>query len=96
MPIARGRRLSVTMDPEVDRCLQTIARHTGQPIATILRGLLQEALPGLVAMAEALDMVQESPKRAAQMMVNEADKQMVSLRQQLLPLRPKRGRKPKG
>lgn len=96
MPIAQGRRLSVTIDPDIDGALQTIATYTKQPVATVLRGLLREALPGLEAMAEALELVEKSPKRAALMMVGEADRQMGELQQALLPLRQKRGRKPKG
>lgn len=96
MTIAAGRRISVILDPDIDAALTAIVAVTGQPVATVLRELLREAAPGLQAMAQALTMVQGAPKKAAAMMVKEVDRQVIEIVQASLPLRPKRGRKPKG
>lgn len=96
MAIAEGRRIAVILEPDIDASLRTIAGVTGQPVATVLRELLREAAPGLHAYAKVLAVAQESPKKAAAMMVREMDRQTVDLVQASLPLRAKRGRKPKG
>lgn len=96
MAISEGiRRVSVILDQEVDEALSAIVAMTGQPVATVVREMLREAAPGLKAYAQALSAVHESPKQAAALMVREIDRQTIEFVQASLPLRAKRGRKPK-
>lgn len=96
MTIAAGRRVSVILDPDIDAALTAIVAVTGQPVATVVREMLREAAPGLEAFAQALTLAQSAPKKAAAMMTKEIDRQVIEIVQASLPLRQKRGRKPKG
>jgi hypothetical protein len=71
-----------------------MAHFTGKPLATIVRGMLLEALPEIAAGAEAMRTAKESPRKAAAAFVATIDRQIGELQQELLPLRRKAGRTP--
>lgn len=96
MAIAAGRRIQVTVDPDVDAALSRIAAHQGRPIATLIREVLQEAQPAFQATADALDLAKSNPQRAVRQMVALFDDMQADAQQTVFPLRRKRGRKPKG
>ena len=96
MAISSGRRISVILDTSVDEALSRISAFTGQPVATLVREVLQEAEPAFKATADAFDLAKTNPQRAVRQMVGFFDDQMADAQQTVFPLRRKRGRKPKG
>lgn len=96
MAISEGRRIAVILDPDVDAALSAIAVGLRKPVASLVRSYLRDALPAFQVMAQALSVVAEGPERAVQMMVDHADQAVADVQQLVLPMRRKRGRKPKG
>jgi predicted DNA-binding protein len=58
-PDRLGVRVNLTLTPELVRTLDRIADRTGSGRATILREMLESALPTFVEMADALDLAAE-------------------------------------
>lgn len=97
MSIGKGnRRIGVILDGPTHEALGRIAQARGMPLASVAREALQEAEPLFREVAEALELAQKSPKRAASMMVRVFDARVAETQQQLLPLRRKPGRKRRG
>lgn len=55
----RKPRIILTVEPEVNELLQDLYKHTGKPKATFLSDLLNEALPALYQLREALDNIED-------------------------------------
>ena len=65
MPAARPR-MHVTPSESVHALLGELSRLTGKPPATIVRELLDEAVPALEGSVEALRMLKDRPQAAMQ------------------------------
>lgn len=64
MPETPHKRLQVITIQPVRSALERISAVTGSSMGSIVRDFLEEAVPGLEAMAEALEMVPKSPGEA--------------------------------
>ena len=64
MPATPYQRLQVVTIPPVRAALERISAVTGDRMGTIIRDYLEAALPGLEAMADALEMVPKNPGEA--------------------------------
>ena len=63
MPAARPR-MHVTPSETVYRLLQAISKATGTPPASLVRELLDEAVPALETTLEAIQLIQNRPAEA--------------------------------
>ena len=97
MPAARPR-MHVTPSENVHALLGEVSRLTGKPPATIVRELLDEAVPALEASVEALRMLKNRPMQAMQAVDRMLDTAMLGAAQARLDLdkamNAKPGRKP--
>lgn len=64
MPATPYQRLQVVTIPPVRAALERISAVTGDRMGSIVREYLEAALPGLEAMADALEMVPKNPGEA--------------------------------
>lgn len=64
MPATPHQRIQVITVAPVRSALERISAATGQRMGTIVREFLEEALPALESMADALEMVPKSPGEA--------------------------------
>lgn len=97
MPAARPR-MHVTPSETVYRLLQAISKATGTPPATLVRELLDEAVPALETTLEAIRLVKNRPAEAQAAMARLSAMAINQLTQAQLDLdtalKKKRGRKP--
>jgi predicted DNA-binding protein len=68
--IRRGPRVQVTLSPEGMVLLERLAKATGEPKATLLGELIEEAMPALEATVKAIEMVREQPREAQRLLAN--------------------------
>lgn len=98
MPAARPR-MHVTPSISVHALLGQLSRLTGKPPATIVRELLDEAIPALETSVEALQMLKDRPQAAMQAVDRMLDDAMRGATQARLELdkamNKKPGRKPR-
>lgn len=66
------RRLHVTLTPELSEVLERLSAAVGQPMASLVRGLLLDALPVLQEMAGALELANTKPREAVDAMTTHA------------------------
>jgi hypothetical protein len=64
MPATPHQRLQVITIPPVRSALERISAVTGDRMGSIVRQFLEEALPALEAMADALELVPKNPGEA--------------------------------
>ena len=92
------KRVAFTPTPNVGPLLRELSRLTGQPSSAIVREMLDEAAPALVAAIEALKLIKRRPEAAQAALARVASKVTVDLAQAQLDLdaaiRKKPGRKP--
>ena len=92
------KRIYITPSPTVGPLLREVSKLTGKPAATIVREMLDEAAPALVAMIEALRVMKRRPEQAQAALARMAAKAQIDLAQAQLDLdaaiRKKPGRKP--
>ena len=94
MPTSPQNRIHVTLTPDLKRALMDLYALTGQRPATIVRGLLVEAVPALQEMASAIRRAQEgAPREAVDQMLQHLEREVTAARQLGLELRQKRRRK---
>ena len=97
MPAARPR-MHVTPSETVYRLLQAISKATGTPPATLVRELLDEAVPALETTLEAIRLVKNRPAEAQAAMARLSAMAINQLTQAQLDLdtalKKKPGRKP--
>lgn len=91
-------RLSVTPSPAAEPVLIELAKLTGKPKATIVRELLDEAMPALQMTLEALRVAKSHPERAQALMAEFGARATRDLMQQQIEfsdaLKKRPGRKP--
>ena len=58
------RRIQVALPPKVDAALARLQRITGKPQATVVRELLDDFAPHIVALADALEVARKQPQEA--------------------------------
>lgn len=58
------KRVQIVTAPRVYATLQRISAVTGDPLGGIVRNMLEEALPALEMMADALESIPKSPAEA--------------------------------
>lgn len=85
MPAARPR-MHVTPSETVYRLLQAISKATGTPPATLVRELLDEAVPALETSLEAIRLIQNRPAEAQAAMARLATTAIRDLTQAQLDL----------
>jgi predicted DNA-binding protein len=97
MPAARPR-MHVTPSEQVHRLLAEISKVTGKPPATMVRELLDEAIPALEMTLEAFRSIQARPEEAQAAVARMAAKAHAQIAQVTLNLdtNQKPGRKPGG
>lgn len=81
MPGTPYKRVQVVTIPPVYDCLQRISAATGDPMGRVVRQMLEESLPALRGMAEALEAVPRSPGEALARMSKTLDSAMADARQ---------------
>lgn len=91
-----NRRISIVLNGETHLALGRLAQVRGMSLASVAREALEEAEPLFSEVADALELAQQSPKRAVGMMLRRLDAEVAQVQQQVLPLRRKPGRKRRG
>ena len=79
-------RIGVVTAPRVRAALERISSVTGTPMGTIVREMLEQALPVLEQMADALEMVPASPGAALAKMAHSLDEAQAEAAQMSLEL----------
>lgn len=96
----REKRIQISPSPDLAAALRELAKLTKQPQSRVIVQLLEEALPALLVMAQALKTVKKSPQAAEALMANLATRSINALTQEQMnfseALKAKPGRKPKG
>ena len=90
------KRIYVTPSPDSGPLLVELARLTGKSPARVIRELLDEAMPGMVPLIEALKVVNSRPDLARQAMlqaVEKASDRLIEIQLDLKLPREKPGRK---
>lgn len=97
---SREKRIQISPSPDLAVALRELSKLTKQPQSRVVVELLDEALPALRVMVEALRTVKKSPQAAEALMATMATKAIHSLTQEQMnfseALKKKPGRKPKG
>ena len=83
-PINRSPRIQVTLSPEVMAILDELSSLTGQGKATIVSGMMSEALPMLHGLADALRLVKSAPREAQHIISRVANEATMKLAQEQL------------
>lgn len=92
------KRINVTPSPTVGPLLRELSRLTGKGPATLIREMLDEAVPALVETVAALKLIKRRPEAAQAALARVANRAQMDLAQAQLDLdtaiRKKPGRKP--
>lgn len=96
----REKRIQISPSPDLASVLRDLAKVQNQPQSRLVVELLEEALPALQVMLQALRTVKKSPRAAEELMSNLATRSIHQLTQEQInfsdALKAKPGRKPKG
>jgi hypothetical protein len=79
-------RLQVTPSPELWRLIDLVHERTGTPRSAVVSELLDSIAPAFQTMIDALEMVQEAPRQAQQLMQNFGAEKVGELMQVTLDL----------
>ena len=97
---SREKRIQISPSPDLAAVLRDLAKLRGEPQSRVVVELLEEALPALQVMAQALKIAKKSPREAEALMTNMATRSIHQLTQEQMnfseALKKKPGRKPKG
>jgi hypothetical protein len=97
---SRCPRIQISPTPDLSVVLQALSKLTGKPQSRVIVELLDEALPALQVMAQALSLAKKSPREAESLMTNMATRSIHALTQEQMnfseAMKQKPGRKPKG
>lgn len=86
MPETPYKRLQVVTIPPVRAALERVSAASGVAMGTIVREFLEESLPALESMADALEMVPKSPGEALARMSRTLEETTANARQMGLEL----------
>lgn len=96
----REKRIQISPSPDLAVALRALAKLTDQPQSRVVVELLEEALPALQTMVQALKTAKKSPAAAEALMSNLATRSIHALTQEQINfsdlIKKKPGRKPKG
>jgi len=94
------KRIQFSPSPDLAVCLRELAKLTNQPQSRVVAELLNEAVPALQTMVQALKLAKKSPQAAEALMSNLATRSIHAVTQEQInfseAMKQKPGRKPKG
>ena len=97
---SRCPRIQISPSPDLSAVLKDLAKLRKEPQSRVVVQLLEEALPALLVMAQALKIAKKSPREAEALMTAMATRSINQLTQEQMnfsdALKAKPGRKPKG
>lgn len=81
-------RTAVTLTPEAKSALDSLARATGKPVATVISELLSEMAPQLADLAKMVEQVKAGRKQAARRtLTHMVGDQLAAMLAEQLPLK---------
>lgn len=80
----KRRRAHVTLNDETWAKLDAVSERLGQPVATLIAQLVEQALPALDITVQALELAQSAPREAQRLLTNYGAETVMKLQQQQL------------